>query len=63
MSATADFYLQRADECARDAANTNLDNVRDRCQRSEAAWREMANRLLHTDSLRARREADRVAEA
>jgi hypothetical protein len=60
MSATADFYLQRADECARDAENTNLDNVRDRCRRSEAAWREMANRLIRTDALRASRDADRI---
>jgi hypothetical protein len=63
MSATVDFYLQRADECARDAEATKLDNVRDRCRRSEAAWREMANRMLRTDALRASREADRAAEA
>lgn len=60
MSATLDFYLQRAEECARDAESTNLDNVRDRCRRSEAAWRDMADRMMRTDALRARREAERA---
>jgi len=63
MSATVDFYLQRADECARDAASTTLDNVRDRCRRSEAAWREMADRVIRTDAMRAKREAEKAAEA
>ena len=62
MSATIEFYLQRADECARDAESTKLENVRGRCRRSEAAWREMADRMLRTDALRASREADRAAQ-
>lgn len=52
MSATSDFYLARADESARDAASTSLDNVRDRCLRSEAAWRSMAERLMRGETMR-----------
>lgn len=44
MSGQQDFYLQRAAEARRDADATNLDNVRERCLRSEAAWTQMALR-------------------
>ncbi|WP_336968010.1 hypothetical protein [Sphingobium aromaticiconvertens] len=57
MSATSDFYLARADECANDAAKTPLDNVRDRFLRAEAAWRVMANRLTQAEDHRAARAA------
>jgi hypothetical protein len=53
MSVTSDFYLARADECAREAAATSLDNVRERFQRSEVAWRSMADRLTRGEALRA----------
>jgi hypothetical protein len=49
MSTTSDFYLQRANENAQAAAETNLVNVRERCLRAEAAWRTMAERLLITE--------------
>lgn len=49
MSTTSDFYLQRANENARAAQETNLVNVRERCLRAEAAWRTMAERLLVTE--------------
>lgn len=52
MSATSEFYLSRADESAREAAQTKLDNVRERCLRSEAAWRSMADRLLRGEAMR-----------
>ena len=53
MSVTSDFYLARAAESARDAAETNLENVRERCLRSEAAWRAMATRSLSAEDQRA----------
>ena len=53
MSATSDFYLARADECAREADRSRLDNVRDRCLRSEQAWRQMADRLHRAETMRA----------
>jgi len=53
MSTTSDFYLARAAECAAEAQRTALDNVRDRCLRSEAAWRAMAERLRRSEKMRA----------
>lgn len=61
MSATSDFYLARADECARDAAQSPLSNVRDRFLRAEAAWRVMANRLTQAEGHRAVQAAARAA--
>ena len=37
MTVTKAFYLARAAECAADAQSTVLENVRDRCLRSQAA--------------------------
>lgn len=63
MSVTSDFYLARAAECAREAGETKLDNVRDRCLRSEAAWRTMAERLLRSEASRSRQEAEKAGSA
>ena len=65
MSTTSEFYTARADESARDAANATLDNVRERCLRSEAAWRTMAERLERGEAMRdtlAAEKAGRVDE-
>jgi len=61
MSATSDFYLARADECAREAEAAMLDNVRDRCLRSEVAWRAMAERLVSNEAARDRNAAEKAA--
>lgn len=63
MSETSKFYLERAEQSARDAASTNLSNVRDRCLRSEAAWRLMAERLERTETTRRQAMADRAERA
>ncbi|MDB5726542.1 MAG: hypothetical protein JWQ16_3296 [Novosphingobium sp.] len=52
MSQTLDLYLARADEAATEARQATLDNVRDRCLRSEAAWRDMADRQTRIERLR-----------
>ena len=52
MSATSDFYLAQAAENARAAAATQLENVRERCLRSETAWLAMADRLLRNEALK-----------
>ena len=44
MAGDHEFYRQRADDCAAEAAAATLDNVRDRALRSAAAWRSMAER-------------------
>ena len=61
MSATSDFYLAQAAENARAAAATQLDNVRERCLRSEAAWLAMADRLLRNEAARDQQAADKAA--
>ena len=61
MSVSSDFYLARAAESAREADNATLDNVRDRCRRSEAAWRLMADRLIRSDVMRDTLAAEKAA--
>jgi hypothetical protein len=61
MSISFEFANERAAEAARDADVAQLDNVRDRALRSEAAWRDMADRARKTEESRAKREA--TAEA
>lgn len=60
MTLTYSFLITRADEAARDADNAVLENVRDRARRSEAAWRDMADRALQIE--RDREEAKRQRE-
>ena len=45
MTLTFEFCDARAKEAAAAAEEATLDNVRDRALRSEAAWREMADRV------------------
>jgi len=61
MSISFEFATERADEAAHAAESAELDNVRDRALRSEAAWRDMADRARKTEESRAKREA--TAEA
>ncbi len=60
MSLTYTFLIARAEEAARDADNAVLDNVRERAMRSEAAWRDMADRALQVEQ--DREEAKRQRE-
>ncbi len=54
-------YLARAAEARADADAALLDNVRNRCLRSEKAWSDMANRAERTEKMRATLEADKAA--
>ncbi len=56
-------FLARAAEARKDADTAMLDNVRDRCLRSEAAWSEMAARAERTEKMRAARDAEKAAMA
>ena len=53
MSQQHDFYRERAAEALAAAEAATLDNVRDRCLRSGAAWSEMAARAERTEKMRA----------
>lgn len=57
MADNSAFYRQRADADRRAAAETNLDNVRDRCLRSMRHWEEMAERAERYEKQREIREA------
>ena len=57
-------YLARAQEARAQADAATLENVRERCLRSESAWREMAARAERTDQMRAMKLAEKAeAEA
>ena len=56
MALASEFYLARAADCAREADETKLENVRDRSKRAEAAWLLMADQS-------AAREVERDAVA
>jgi hypothetical protein len=47
-----EFYLARAAQARADADAATLDNVRDRCLRSEAAWTMLAERAARTEQMR-----------
>lgn len=46
-------FLARAAEARDAAAEATLDNVRERCLRSEEAWTRMAERAERTEKMRA----------
>ncbi|MGN6357754.1 MAG: hypothetical protein ACTHLU_09780 [Novosphingobium sp.] len=56
MSQQRDFYLSRAEEARTGAEAAQLDNVRERWLRAEAAWTEMADRAERTEAARSERE-------
>lgn len=58
-----EVYLLRAEEARAQAEAATLDNVRERCLRSEAAWMEMAARAERTERMRAAQLADKAALA
>jgi hypothetical protein len=61
-STDLDFYLARAAQARSEADAATLGHVRERCQRSQAAWEALADRAART--LKMRDEHDRLkAEA
>ena len=56
-----EFYLARAAQARAEADAATLDHVRERCQRSEAAWQALADRAERAERMRAL-EALRKAE-
>jgi hypothetical protein len=55
------MYIDRAEECRREADAATLANVRDRCLASALAWESMAHRAQVTETYRAN-DAERKAE-
>lgn len=58
-----EIYLARAATARAEADAATLDNVRERCLRSEAAWTEMALRAERTERMRATQLAEKAAAA
>jgi hypothetical protein len=52
MSTTSIFYFGRADECTAEAEAAVLEQVRERCLRSAAAWRAMGERSAKAEAMR-----------
>lgn len=61
MTKAQELYLAHAADAHAEAEVAELENVRQRCLRSEAAWKEMAARVERTEKLRAANEAKREA--
>lgn len=65
MNQSFEFYDARANQSAADAEAATLDNVRERCLRSETTWRALATKALNlaNDRETARRERAERDEA
>ena len=57
-----DFFLARAEQARAEGEAATLTHVRERCQRSEAAWNALAAKAERGERLRAE-EAKRKAES
>ena len=57
-----DFFLARAEQARAEGEAATLTHVRERCQRSEAAWVALADKAKRSEHLR-EEEAKRKAEA
>ena len=57
-----DFFLERAEQARIEGEAATLTHVRERCQRSEAAWQALADKAKRSERLR-EEEAQRKAEA
>ena len=56
------FFLARAEQARAEAEAATLEHVRERCQRSEAAWMALADKARRSERLR-EEEAERKAAA
>lgn len=63
MALSYDFIVQRADQAGREAADSVLENVRERALRSEKAWRMMAAQVLEVARVRERALQKRLIES
>jgi hypothetical protein len=56
------FFLARAEQARAEGEAATLNHVRERCQRSEAAWSALADQARRSERLRVQ-EAERKAAA
>jgi hypothetical protein len=60
-SSNLQFFLARAAQARAEGEEATLEHVRERCQRSEAAWQALADKAKRSERLR-EEEARRKAE-
>ena len=65
MSSTSNlqFYLARAAQAQAEAEAATLEHVRERCQRSEAAWMALADRAQRSERMRVEEQERKAAQA
>ena len=51
-SSTLQFYRARIEQARVESSAATLEQVRERCRRSEAAWQELADRAERSEALR-----------
>ena len=56
MSSQLDFYLARVTQARAEADEATLSHVRERCERSQAAWQALADRAARAEATRAEEE-------
>ena len=61
-SSNLQFFLARAEQARVEGEAATLEHVRERCQRSEAAWMALADKARRSERLR-EEEAERKAAA
>lgn len=57
-----EFYTERSEDCRRDAEETTLQKVRERCLSAARAWDKMADRIRLTEAYKADGLARKAAE-
>jgi hypothetical protein len=62
LNTNLDFLLARVEQARAEAQAATLTHVRERCQRSEAAWQSLADKARRSERLR-EAEAQRKADA
>ncbi len=61
MTASSEFYLVQAAQCARSAERATLANQRETYLRAGAAWQALADRELDVTTAREARDAEKAA--
>lgn len=62
MNSNLEFFLARVEQARAEGEAATLSHVRERCQRSEAAWQSLADKAKRSERLR-EAEAERKAAA
>lgn len=62
-SSNLQFFLARVEQARGEAEAATLDHVRERCQRSQAAWQSLADKAKRSERLREEEDKRKAALA